>query len=467
MNKKTQIAGSDASLNASSKSRAVTRRAVLRGLGASVALPFMPSLHASPRAAEIAMAAALPGLPASHTPPTRLACLFFPNGVDVKNWKAQGSGKNMQLSKTLAPLNDFKENMTVFEGLAHENAKKGDGHYVKTASWLSGEVVRKTRGEDIRAGVSMDQIIAKTVGANDPIQSLVLGVEPTKSRVDTNVGFTTLYGGHVSWSSPVMPSPKEVFPRQAFDRLFSVSLNQRANASILDAVLRDANALRGRIAAKDRQTLDDYLESVREVERRVEAASANAKTTKSGAPVYPKGVKPPEEGLPQDKVDHMNLMMDLMILAFQTNKTRVATFMFGNAVSNMNMNFLDGVKGGHHSISHHGNNQQQVDMYQKINTFHVEMFARMLKRMSDVEEGDGTLLDHSMILYGSGLSDGNRHQSNNLPIILAGGEKIGLNQGRVVSAPKGTPLCALHLALMQQMGVDAKQFGDADRAIGL
>lgn len=452
--------------------RPISRRTMLKGIGASLALPWLESVSVFGSSAMAQGAAGAAGEAAagfaSGGVPLRMAAMFMPNGVNTRHWDAAGEGDAMTLSDTLAPMESVKHDILVLKGLHNRNAAGGDGHYAKTANLLSGETVRKTKGRDLHVGVSMDQLIARHYANQTPLNSLVLATEPTRGGVDTNVGFTQIYGGHISWSSPETPVPKEIYPRQAFDRLFRDSTARQTDRSILDAVLEDAHQLERSVSTNDRRKLDEYFESIRAVENRIAAMeAAGSEQWTPDTVVDPEDLSRPAPGLPEDATEHYRLMLDLIVLAFQMNKTRVATFMFGNSVSGRNMSFLDGVSGGHHHMSHHENNEDKLRQYQLINRYFMEQLAYITGRMKAIPEGDGTLLDHTLLMFGSGLSDGNSHNFHNLPIVLAGGRGAGVRTGRAIDCGENNRLCALHLALMQRMGLGAASFGDADTPLNL
>ena len=457
-----------------SKHKQIDRRTMLKGLGVALALPWMESMHvfgasamAQGAAGQAVGAAAGAGMSSSGAP-LRLAALFMPNGVNVQHWDATGEGAAMSLSKTLSPLESVKQDILVLKGLHHRNAEGGDGHYAKTANLLSGETVRKTKGRDLHVGVSMDQLIAQQYAGQTPLNSLVLAAEPTRGGVDTNVGFTQIYGGHISWSSATTPVPKEIYPRLAFDRLFRDSTARQTDRSILDAVLDDAQRLERTVSASDRQKLGAFLESIRAVEQRIESLEQEGAAQWSpDVVVDPEDLSRPGVGLPENANEHHRLMLDMIVLAFQMNKTRVATFMFGNSVSGRNMSFLDGVNDGHHQLSHHENSPDKLRQYQLINEYFIGQLAYVTGRLKAIPEGDATLLDHTLLMFGSGLSDGNSHNFHNLPVVLAGGRGAGVATGRAVDCSGNNRLCALHLALLQRMGIDVDGFGDADSPLDL
>ena len=450
----------------------LSRRTVLRGAGASLALPFLEVMHP--------LRAAPGGGP---TTPVRMACLFMANGVRSDRWTPQGSNK-IELSPILAPLESLKDELLVLTGLSNRSAFTGDGHYVKTSGWLTGTTITKTTGSDINSnGISLDQIAAAQVGQDTKLPSIELGCEPTASGVDTNVNYTRLYASHIAWKKPTVPLPCEVNPRVAFDRLFRSRSKQGSrlaenDKSVLDLVHKDAKRLQGKLGKVDQQKLDEYLESVREVERRIENEASQLGGGENLAPGLLKHMDTLDKNISKamgkanreeelnsrprlDHTEHVRLMMDIMILAFWSDSTRVSTFMFGNAVSNRNFSFLDGVSGSHHSISHHKGSGKQLDQYQLINTWHVAQYAYMLKRMKEIKEGNGTLLDHSMVLFGSGIRDGNSHNPHNVPVVLAGKANGQFKTGRHLKFDKDTPLCGLYKGMLKRMGAKVGKFGDA------
>ena len=467
-------------------SHTVSRRTVLRGLGAAISLPLLESL--APRAAA---AIASPATPAP-VKPVRMAVLYMPNGVNVGAWTPRGVGQCFELSPTLSPLNPVKNDILVFSELMNASAVGGDGHYVKTGGFLTGTTITKTTGKDIRSGaVSMDQLAAQRIGKLTPLPSLELGIDPVTGGIDNNVGYTRLYGSHISWATPTTPAGKEINPQLAFDRMFRSSPRAEGdNRSVLDLVVQDAGALRSKVGGADKAKLDEYLESVRAVEKRIEfnnrqraeeeklspqqlleieglerrialfmADPERAKRFAAGEGGRRRGGG--RNGSNSDFSEHVRLMLDLMVLAFWSDTTRVATFMFGNAVSPRNFSFLPGVRGGHHELSHHKNQQPSLEQYQKINQWHVEQYAYMLAKMKGIKEGDGTLLDNSMVLFGSGMSDGNSHNPRNLPLVLAGRGGGAFATGRHVAYEKKTPLCNLYTAMLERVGAPVDRFGDS------
>jgi hypothetical protein len=437
---------------------------MLRGMGAAIALPFLEAMAPVGRV----FAAAAPA-----KPPVRMACLYFPNGVWTKSWVPEAAGADYVLPYSLEPLAPFKSSINIISGLDKAASHRGDGHYAKTANFLTGEPVTKTTGKDISAGgISMDQLAANALGHLTPLPSLELGIDPVISGIDSNVGFTRLYGSYISWRTPTVPVAKEINPRFVYERLFGEKdangreVRKRRNEDrldLLDLALDDANQLRARLGRDDQVKLDEYLESVRAVEKRIEFALKP--DPRDWKPETDPELSPPGEEIPQDFREHVKLMMDLMVLAFQTDATRVLSFMFANDVSGRNFSFLPGVPGGHHDMSHHENKDEKIQAYREITRWHVEQYANLLDRLRAIPEGDGTLLDNSMILFGSSISDGNSHDPSNLPIVISGGAGGGLKTGQHVACPKNTPLCNAYVNMLNAFGVQVDDFGDSQGPI--
>jgi hypothetical protein len=344
----------------------------------------------------------------------------------------------------------------------------GDGHYAKTGNFLTGEHVNKTTGRDLNVGgVSVDQLIAQRIGDQTPLPSLEIGVDPVTSGIDGNVGYTRLYGSYISWRAPSVPVARELDPRAVYQRLFGQRTDTAAGRraadderSLLDLALGDAHDLRGKLGRDDQTKVDEYLESVRSVEKRMAFASRPA-ASRAKANIPASEMKAPDPRGPHDYQEHVRLMLDMMILAFWSDATRVSTFMFANDVSGRNFSFVDGVKGAHHQLSHHSNQPFKIEQYRRINRWHVEQFAWMIQKMRGIREGERTLLDNSMLMFGSSFSDGNRHDPANLPILLAGRGGGGLRTGRHLASKGGTPLCNLYLSMLDRAGVTSRRFGDS------
>ncbi len=413
-------------------------------------------------------------------PPVRMAVLYMPNGVNPQAWTPTGAGADFALSPILAPLANVKPEILVLSELMNKQSIEGDGHYVKVAPFLTGTHITKTTGSDLRCGgISMDQVAAQHVGNLTPLPSLELSVEPPTTYVDTNVGYTALYGSHISWNTPTTPVTREINPQLAFDRLFRSAGGQgkdsSANdASVLDLVSEDARQLQTRVGKADRQKLDEYFEAVRSVEKRI-AFDANRRAAEyDGDPIarrkiaelggrikdyYQDPARIRERGI--DHTGQVRLMLDIMVLGFWTDSTRVATFMFGNEVSGRNFSFLPGVNGSHHEISHHQDDKAKLEEYKLINIWHVQQYAYMLEQMKSIREGEGTLLDNAMVLLGGGMRDGNAHSPYNLPIVLAGRAGGTLATGRYLSYEAKTPLCGLYRGMLARIGVPVEHFGDS------
>ena len=436
-----------------------SRRRFLRGSGVALGLPFMPSLFSKASASTSEVKA-----------PIRSAFIYFPNGVWEKAWVPEKAGNDFALPPSLEPLTELRSEVLVLSGLDKKHSHGGDGHYAKTANFLTGMPVAKTTGKDISSGgISVDQLIAQHVGNQTPLPSLELGTEPVISGIDSNVGYTRLYGSHISWQTPTRPLAKEINPRVVYERLFSKRLSgdsRKAESykNLLDYVLEDAQQVRGKLGRDDQFKMDEYLDAVRAVEKRIEFATSGK--PRSWEPeVQPSDVAKLEPGTPKDFREHIDVMLDLMVLAFQTDSTRVCSFMFANDVSGRNFSFLDEVKGGHHELSHHENNEDKIKQYQKINRWHVEQFARMIGKMKAIKEGESNLLDNSMIMFGSSFSDGNRHDPDNLPILLAGRGGGTIKPGRHLAAEGQVPVCNLYLSMLRRNGIELESFGDSSGEI--
>jgi hypothetical protein len=410
--------------------RSFDRRFFLHSTCATLALPWLESF-ALPR----------------EVPPVRMLFLFQPNGVLPSAWTPADEGPDWTPSATLAPLADFKDRTLVLSGLRNKNSLTGEGHYVKTTALLSGAPVYKTGGRDLHVGTTIDQHAAHARGQETRIPSLVLGLEGVRHAVD--MGYSTVYGAHVSWRTPTQPAGKETSPRRAFERLFRATRPLPQGRSVLDLVQEEAASLRKRAGGADRGKLDEYLESVRALERRLDHVD----------PVAP-GLVPEED--PAGFAERTEAMLDLIALAIASDTTRIASLMFGNAVSGRDFSFLDGVDGGFHPISHHENKAEQQAKYQRINRWHVERLAGLLRRLDQRQEEDGTLLDRTLVFYGSGLRDGNRHDPNDLPILLAGGQGAGIARGAHLRFEKHTKLCHLYVSMLSAFGIPTESFGDAE-----
>ena len=454
----------------------ISRRTILKGIGVSMCLPWL-DVMARPSWAE-GKSDAAPN--SGDGPPVRLAALYMPNGVNPKAWMPEGRDADWKLSPILEPLANVKSDILVFTELMNKASIQGDGHYVKVAPWLTGTAITKTTGSELRSGgVSLDQMVAQRIGNLTPLPSLELSVEPVTMGVDTNVGFTRLYGSHISWSTPTTPVSREINPQLAFDRLFRPrtlrsAAEMESDQSVLDAVMNEATSLRGKIGSADRAKLDEYFSSIRSVEKRIAFDAARRKAEMDADPQSRKEVEklggrikdyyadPARQS--ERSIDHteqVRLMMDIIALAFWTDATRVATFMFGNEVSGKNFSFIEGVSGGHHQISHHENDAAKIAQYQKINIWHIQQYGYLLDKLKSIKEGNGTLLDNCMVMFGSGMKDGNAHAPENLPIVLAGKAGGQLATGRHLVYDKKMPLCNLYRTMLSCMGTPQDSFGDS------
>ncbi len=437
--------------------REITRRTVLRGLGTAMALPALDAMV--PRGAFANGDAA--------KPPMRLAVMFFPNGVNVSKWTPRETGASYSLPPTLEPLQNVRDEINVFTGLTHDKARaNGDGagdHARSAATFLTGSQAKKTDGKEIRAGISLDQLIAEKVGQTTRLPSLEIGCDKGAMAGNCDSGYSCAYSSTIVWKSSTQPIPKEVNPRLIFERLFGdpnkvAEERGRAKAllykkSVLDLVLEDAKKLNGDLGGADRRKVEEYLDSVRSIEKQIQVAERD-----------PSRRLPPElevpDGVPGEFPKYVRLMTDLMVAALQTNTTRVATFMLANEGSNRTFPFID-VRDGHHSISHHAGNQEKLEKIAKIDRFYVGQFAYLVEKLRSIKEGDGTLLDSTMALYGNSIGDGNRHNHDELPVLFAGRAQGTVQTGRHVRHPRNTPLCNLYLSILDRMGLKEEKFGDS------
>lgn len=420
-----------------------SRRNFLRGAGVGLCLPWLEAKAA--------------------TPTVRMAAMYFPNGVNPAHWTPKETGRDFDLPKSLTPLKDFRENIIVLSNLWNEAAKGGDGHYVKISGWLTSSTVTKTLGVDLNCnGISMDQVAAQKIVGQTPFPSLELGIQPVTTGVDRNVGYTRVYGSHISWGGPTQPLAKETSPKAVFERLFKAgqprSKRLGTDKLLLDSVLEDAKTLRTELGAADKHRLDEYLGIVRGLEERVERADAGRQ--KDWKPRVALAGEPKE---PMNYGEHVQLMLDMMALAFESNATRIATFMFANEVSGQDFRFVDGVKDSHHELSHHQKDPEKLHQYQLINEWHVAQLAYLMKRLDARKEGDKSVLDNSMILFGSGIRDGDRHEPHNIPLILAGKGGGRLASGQHLSFSPDTALANLYLAMLDVFGTPVERFADSKR----
>jgi len=433
----------------------LSRRTVLRGLGTAVSLPWLEAMLPARGAAA-----------AAASPPLRLGFVYVPNGKHMPDWTPAAEGSGFELPWILEPLAAHRDRFSVISGLAHMKANaNGDGggdHARALATFLTGSQAKKTHGADLRAGISVDQLAAAHLGRQTRFPSLEIGADAGGQSGNCDSGYSCAYSANIAWKSDTQPIAKETNPRLVFDRLFSDGrpgetaerreARRVAHRSILDFVADDARRLTGRLGGADRRKLDEYLTAVREIERRLDQAGAAGDSRTPG--------REPPAGTPSDYQTHLRLLAEVLVLAWQTDTTRVSTFVFANEASNRSYAFMD-VPEGHHDLSHHGNDPAKQDKIRRINRFHVTQLAFFLDALAKVREGDGTLLDHSLIVYGSGIGDGNRHNHDDLPVLLAGGGGGTLGPGRHLRVPAKTPMTNLYLSLLDRIGVHAERLGDS------
>ena len=438
-----------------SKAHQIPRRTFLRGLGTAIALPTLEAMLPSR-----ALAAG------NIKFPTRMAFIYIPNGVIQKKWNVNGEGSKYKFSHILEPLTKHREDLLIFSGLAHGKARaNGDGagdHARANATFLTGRQARKTSGANIRLGISVDQVAAQKLGGETRLASLELSSDGVRVSGRCDSGYSCAYQFNLSWKNDSTPMPPESNPKAVFDRLFTrgskkeIDENklrrERSRKSILDFAMEDAKRLEKKLGWTDRQKLEEYLESIRELEKRIETMGASN-------PNLPPGYSAPV-GRPRKFGDHVRMMGDMMTLAFQTDSTRIASFLLAHDGDNRSYPHL-GVKDGHHSLSHHRDTPSKVAALAKINRYHASLFAHFLDRMKAVKEGDGTLLDHSMIVYGGAIGDGNRHTHNNLPVVVAGNGNGAIRTGRHVRYPTNTPMANLFLSMLEIFGAPTERLGDS------
>jgi hypothetical protein len=426
------------------QSHLFSRRTMLRGLGVSMALPWLESLPVwgdEPT-----------GSAAGSEAPVRFACLFSGNGFHSKEWWAKGSGKAMELGQVLKPLTDFREKAVFIRGLYNEEALKGNIHSSQTGNLLSGAPLAS--GGEIRSGTSIDQVIAQQYGTQTKIPSLVLATEPSMASVHKN--YSMLYSSHISWSSPTTPTPLELYPALAFDRLFKDGTS-KTDKSVLDAVLDEATSLANRISHTDRRKLEEYLSSVREVEQRLDRANQLGKLQGWRPTLDKPNVPRPADGIPQDIDEHMRLMCDLLVLGFQTDTTRVCTLKLNNDHSSLRFPKLGVDYMIHHLLSH----TDSAD-WLKVNQFFLEQVAYIARKLDAIQEGERTALDNSLLLYCSSMLTGH-HDASQLPVVVLGRGGGKLETGRVLDylGKPNRKMCSLFLSLMDKTGVHLKEFGDS------
>jgi len=431
----------------------IPRRTFLRGLGATVALPMLEAM--APPARLLAQGAGA----IAPAKPLRMAFIYVPNGANMDDWTPARTGTDFQLPPTLEPLEPVRSEVQVLSGLCHKHAfANGDGagdHARASATFLTGCQARKTAGADIRVGISVDQVAAAKVGRRTRLPSLELSCDKGREAGSCDSGYACAYQYHISWRGESTPNPVEVDPRQVFERLFGSGCGDasrdRYRKSILDFVRDDADGLKRRLGKTDQRKLDEYLTSVRELELRIENAGRFAAK-------MPNVDRP--TGIPPGYEEHIRLLFDTLALAFQTDTTRIATFMLAFDGSNRSYPFI-GVPEGHHDLSHHEGRADRKEKIAKINRFHMTQFAYFLRQLKSMREGEGSVLDNCMIVYGSGIADGNSHNHNDLPVLLAGRGGGTLQPGRHVRFEGRPPMTNLFLSLLDRMGAGTEKLGDS------
>jgi hypothetical protein len=445
-------------------SKRLSRRAMLQGMGTAIALPFLDAMT--------------PAFAASAPSPTRMAFLYVPNGIVMDEWTPKGQALGSaalpdelpRITKALAP---YRNDLTMLSGLTSNGGRAlGDGpgdHGRAGAAYLTGVHPKKTYGKDIHTGISMDQVAAKKLEGKTRFASLELGCEEGVQGGNCDNGYSCAYSNSISWRTPSSPMPPEIRPRAVFERLFGSADDERDpkrrareelyRRSVLDVVLEDARRLEGSLGGADRRKLDEYLYGIREIETRIQKAERENTRVATTVPA-------PSASVPTSFAEHAHIMMDLLALAFQTDSTRVATVLLGIEQSPRSYGAEIGISEAHHGLTHHSGDPEKIEKVTKINCYHIQQFTYLLDKLKSVKDGDGTLLDHAMIAYGSGLSDGNRHDHHNLPLILAGRANGTLKPGRMVRYPDETPITNLYVAMLDRMGAPVEQLGDSTGPLG-
>ena len=436
--------------------KALPRRSFLRGAGAMLALPLLDAMV--PAMAATRLTAANPAM--------RLGFVYVPNGIIPQNWLPSKEGAGFEFNSIMKPLEPFRDRLNVLSGLAQVNGRAlGDGpgdHARAGATWLTGVHPKKTEGSDIHAGVSADQIAANEFGKTTQFASLELGLEEQSMVGGCDSGYSCAYTNTISWRTPTTPNPMEVNPRSVFERLFgdgdstdpaSRMKRMKEDTSILDYVRESVGRLQPGLGTRDNRKLSEYLDGIRDIERRIQKAEQQ-----NAAMITPLVERP--SGIPDEFEDHAKLMSDLLAIAFQTDMTRIVTYMLAHEGSNRSYRSI-GISDGHHSVTHHDNDPEKVAKVIKINELHIRTFAYLIEKLRSTPDGDGSLLDHSMILYGSSISDGNAHTHEDLPLVLVGGAAGQMKCGRHIRYPKETPMNNLLLTMLDKAGVPAERLGDS------
>jgi hypothetical protein len=436
-----------------------SRRHFLRGAGVALALPWLESLPLLAQEKSV-----------GHKPPLRFAHIFFSNGVEPAHWWAKGSGAAMEFGQAAQPLAPIREDLVFLRGLYHQKAFVSTSPHLGRMNLLSGATV-SLDPKEIRVGTSFDQVLAQRIGNRTAVPSLVLGIEPNELRLED--GLSMIYGSNISWVSPTKPATKEIYPSRTFDQLVGDGKGRKLDRSILDAVLAEAHSLQPKVSSADRRKLDEYLESIRDIEKRLDHAAKEERLEGWRPTLKQANLPRPGDELPQNVPEHMKLMLDLIVLAFQMDKTRIVTLMLNNDLSQMNFRFLEGVRGALHlDLTHNGKAPELEAMYLKTNQFHVQQFTYLVQRLKAIDEGGSSLLDNSLLLFASSLFDGDAHSADQLPVVLAGKAGGALQTGRILDyLDKGNEnrrACSLYLSIMDILGVPLDRFGDAaQRLAGL
>ncbi|MCM8533604.1 MAG: DUF1552 domain-containing protein [Lentisphaeraceae bacterium] len=418
------------------------RRTILQVAGASMALPWLETFAASE----------------SANAPKRAAFLYMPNGVNGEMWTPKKKGRNYDLSPTLAPLGKYKDQVSVFSNLQHKGTKESsnsDPHRVGTTNLLSGARARRTTGKDMKCGKSVDQVMAQKWGKDTFLPSIELSTSQPYIGV-SNHGYTELYGAFISWANDTTPIPREIYPRQAFDRLFLKRDRKGLSKNAMDLFRDQTKKLQKTVGREDKPRLEEYLTTLHELEQRIKRNSENSKPL----PFDVKKNRPPE-GKPDTFLKHFDMHLDIIALAFQSNRTQVASLMFGNALIGFDFSpVVDGARGSFHAISHHAGDKKKLDVYHKINRYHVMLYTKLLERLDGMKEGNGSVLDNTLVFLGSSMRDGNAHKPVDLPILLGGGKKV-MKLGEHKVSPKGTPLCNLFTTMLTACDIPTRSFGDS------
>jgi hypothetical protein len=428
----------------------LSRRTLLRGLGVSIALPMLDSM--------------LPAFAPNTKAPLRMLFNYVPNGIVMKDWTPAAEGAAFDIPRILQPMAAYRDKMLLVSGLMQKNGNaNGDGpgdHARAAATYLTGVHAKKTQGADITVGVSMDQVAAQKVGGATRFPSLELTCEDGRMVGNCDSGYSCAYSNSISWRSATTPNPPELNPRAAFERLFGASDEdaptrkkiRRYDRSILDGVMEDTKNLERNLGPTDRHKMDEYMSSVREIEARIQ------KTESDNKEIVPQMDKP--VAAPADLSDHARLMYDLMRVAFQTDMTRIATFMLTREGSSRTYREID-LPEAHHPLTHHKGDPEMIEKVYRINRYHMDLFAEFIGKMAKTPDGDGSLLDHSMIVYGAGLADGNRHEHVNLPVMITGGACGKIKTGRHLQLAAKTPINNLYISMLDRMGVPVESLGDS------